>query len=100
MNKSGYLDRQELDKVVDFMYTTLGCGAVRDKEVAKYDLLHRADNNRDGKLNVNEFISLFEQIYLEVSLQSAFDIYPYIYSFLLLRMKYTLPRRYLSLHCR
>ena len=48
------------------MYTTLGCGSVGDKEAAKMDLLHRADINHDGKLNVNEFISLFEQIYLEV----------------------------------
>jgi len=62
---SGVLENQELFKVVEFMYHSLGCGTAKNKDAAKADMMQRVDANGDGKLDANEFIALFEQVYIE-----------------------------------
>jgi hypothetical protein len=47
------------------MYHSLGCGNAKNKEAAKADMMQRVDANGDGKLDVTEFITLFEQVYIE-----------------------------------
>ena len=51
--------------VVEFMYHSLGCGTAKNKDAAKADMMQRVDANGDGKLDANEFIALFEQVYIE-----------------------------------
>lgn len=62
---SGVLENAELFKVVEFMYHSLGCGTAKNKDAAKADMMQRVDANGDGKLDANEFIALFEQVYIE-----------------------------------
>ena len=47
------------------MYHSLGCGTAKNKDAAKADMMQRVDANGDGKLDANEFIALFEQVYIE-----------------------------------
>lgn len=64
-DSSGSLENAELFKVVEFMYHSLGCGTAKNKDAAKADMMQRVDANGDGKLDLNEFIALFEQVYIE-----------------------------------
>ena len=67
-DKSGFLDNDELYKVVDFMYHSLGHReGTRHMAAAKKDLLQRVDANGDGKLDCQEFIDLFEQLFQDAN---------------------------------
>jgi EF-hand domain pair len=64
----GYLENDDLEKVINFMYHSLGAkDSGNKKEGTKRDLLGRlrmakVDANGDGKLDVDEFIALFENV--------------------------------------
>lgn len=67
-DKSGYLDNDELHKVVDFMYRSLGHReGTRHVAAAKKDMLQRVDANGDGRLDCQEFIDLFEQLFQDAN---------------------------------
>jgi EF hand len=51
--------------VVDFMYFNLGVSLAEDHEAAKKDMMSRVDANADGKLDLSEFINLFEDVYVK-----------------------------------
>ena len=61
-DKSGMLEKAELDKVVDWVL--LAYGERSDAEVAgfKATLMNRIDVNHDGKLSLLEFAVLFDEI--------------------------------------
>jgi hypothetical protein len=51
--------------VVDFMNYNLGVGQALDYKAAKKDILSRIDANGDDRLDFNEFVKLFEEIYVK-----------------------------------
>lgn len=59
-DKSGFLEKSELEQVVEWV---LSCGSTQDADKAetKTNVMARVDANKDGQLDIAEFIQLFEE---------------------------------------
>jgi len=59
VDKSGFLENKELEKVVQWVMESFGTKLGTDPEVVKAKMMQRLDANKDGKLDPNEFQVLF-----------------------------------------
>lgn len=61
-DKSGYLENHELINVVNWVMSSFGDKLGTDPEVVKGRMMARLDLNKDGKLDIDEFESLFKEM--------------------------------------
>ena len=69
-DNSGFLDRDELALVVDWVleqFNSLGL-SVMDESSIRINFIEKVDNNTDGKLDEEEFAELFEEIAMSAHL--------------------------------
>jgi calmodulin len=59
VDKSGYLENKELDKVTQWVMDSFGSKLGTDPETVRAKMMQRLDANKDGKLDPNEFEMLF-----------------------------------------
>lgn len=61
-DKSGFLERAELDPVVHQWAASVKGATGIDLEAALEEMMVRVDVNHDGKLNLMEFVAIFEEV--------------------------------------
>lgn len=59
VDKNGFLENKELEKVVQWVMESFGSKIGTDPEAVKSRMMQRLDANKDGKLDPNEFQVLF-----------------------------------------
>jgi Ca2+-binding EF-hand superfamily protein len=67
---SGYLDRDELSEVVEWVleqFTSLGLSNT-DEEMIRVNFINKVDTNTDGKLDAEEFAEMFEEVAMSAHL--------------------------------
>jgi len=67
-DKSGMLEKDELDKVAEWVLQAYSDKSVEDRAAFKQSLLKRIDVNQDGKLSMQEFAIVFDEILLRMEL--------------------------------
>lgn len=67
-DKSGMLETQELDKVAEWVLQAYSDKSVGDRAAFKETLMKRIDVNQDGKLSMQEFAVVFDEILLRMDL--------------------------------
>jgi Ca2+-binding EF-hand superfamily protein len=69
-DNSGYLDRNELTEVVDWVleqFSSLGLSNA-DEEMIRVNFINKVDSNTDGKLDEEEFAEMFEEVAMSAHL--------------------------------
>lgn len=61
-DNSGYLENDELGKVVDWIMNSFGSKLGTDLVSVRQKMMHRLDINKDGKLDLEEFEDLFKEM--------------------------------------
>ena len=67
-DKSGMLEKAELDKVAEWVLQAYSDKSTEDRAAFKETLLKRIDVNQDGKLSMQEFAVVFDEILLRMDL--------------------------------
>ena len=67
-DNSGMLENAELHEVVDWVMQAFGSKLGSNKEEVKTKLMERIDANKDGKLDLEEFLVLFNEMLIRYSL--------------------------------
>ena len=68
-DKNGYIENDELVKVTEWVMSHFGERLGTDPDVVRSKLLVRLDANGDGKLDIDEFVTLFKTILLRVKVE-------------------------------
>ena len=63
-DKSGFIEKDELRELLFTVSKQLNLPILTEKEIEEG--LKQLDNNNDGKLQFDEFLSFYEQLYEEV----------------------------------
>ena len=63
-DKSGFIEKDELRELLITVSKQLNLPILTEKEIEEG--LKQLDNNNDGKLQFNEFLNFYEQLYEEV----------------------------------